>query len=814
MVCKTLQVPLTLPDDPHGPATFIHTIEERLANQPGIKRVSVSANGESDAPRQGQIHLEYDPDLLSLAQVNRCIEQAGGSIKESVGHLVLPITGVLTPQSERVVQAVLNKLPGVMASVSFGSQTVRIEFDRSRCALPEIVRRLDHMGIRVGHDVAGGVKAEGEKKQALSIPACCQRAVSHRDLVLAGVGGVFLLAGLVVNLWGGAQWLRLSLLAVSYVCCGWYTVPEMLKALRQLRLDIDLLMLAAAGGAAYLGHYEEGALLLLLFSLGNAGQRLAMSRARGAIKALAELSPQTAIRVDGDGEREVPVGDLKVGDLVLVRPGQRTPADGTVDSGQSAVDQAPITGESMPVDKSPGDGVFAGCINGDGALTVRVTKPSHENTIAKVIKLVEEAQSTKSPTQLFTDKVERWYVPFVLAATAGLVVVPPMAGIAPAREASIWAGWFYQAMAFLTAASPCALAIGTPAAVLSGIGHAARTGVLIKGGAHLENLGRVAVVAFDKTGTLTPGKPVVTDVVSLVDDMDELKILTIASAVERGSQHPLALTVVAEAKARGCAQVMAEEVRQVQGMGIEGRVEGRHVMIGRPAMLEGLTGRADSPVFERVQSLQDQGKTAMIVAVDERAVGVIAMVDQPRSSAAGMVGRLKRMGIKHTVMLTGDNARTAQAIADSVGIDEVMAQLLPQEKLEAVRRLDERYGRVAMVGDGVNDAPAMAAATVGVAVSGAAGGGSDVALETADVALLADDLTKLPDAIGMARFTRRVIAQNLALALGVIFVLAPMAAMGYTTIYAAVMFHEGSTVVVVLNALRILGFRMDRSPEG
>jgi Cd2+/Zn2+-exporting ATPase len=758
--------------------------------------------------------LDYDPDLLSLAQINRYVEQAGGCLDESMAYLVLPIEGLVSPRGEHAVQAALNKIPGVVASISFASQALRVEFDRRQCALPEIVRQLDRFGIRVLPQAP--VKQEPAARKTDHARACCQRvesAAHYPDLLTAIVGGFLLAGAWTVHALDGPEALRLPLLAATYVLCGWRTAIVMLHSLRQLRLDIDLLMFAAAFGAAFLGHYEEGGLLLFLFALGGAGERLAMSRARRAIQALAAVAPQTAIVLDPQGgQREVRVEQLSVGDRLLVRPGQRVPADGPVVAGASAVDQSPITGEAIPVEKTVGDPVYAGSINGDGLLTIQVSKPSSENTIAKIIRMVEEAQSTKSPTQQFTDQVERWYVPIVLITTACLIVIPPLLGLPSSRDDSSWAGWFYQAMAFLTAASPCALAIGTPAAVLSGIGRAARGGVLIKGGVHLENLGRARVVAFDKTGTLTRGRPEVTDIIPLTPAWDQTELLATTAAVERGSQHPLAEALVAEADARECPRRIAERVEQIAGFGIVGTVDRQRVMIGRVGMLHrpgapSIDPDALAAAWQHIRKIEAQGKTTMVVVIDDRIAGVIGLADQPRTGAAAMIGQLKRLGIRRTIMLTGDNTQTAAAVASQIGIDEYHAELLPQDKLLKVRELDRAYGRVAMVGDGINDAPAMANATVGIAVGGASGGGSDVALETADIALLADDLKKLPEAIGVSRLSRRIIIQNLCFALGVMGVLAPFAAMGYTTIYTAVLFHEGSTVLVVLNALRILAYR-------
>jgi Cd2+/Zn2+-exporting ATPase len=545
-------------------------------------------------------------------------------------------------------------------------------------------------------------------------------------------------------------------------------------------------MFAAAFGAAAIGHPEEGALLLVLFAFGGAGEAMAMDRARNAIEKLTKLAPETATMRDETGnERLVPVAALKPGDRILIRPFDRVSADGAVEEGESAIDQSPITGESVPIEKSPGESVFAGTINGQGLLVVRVTRTSAESTLSKIIRLVHEAQASKSPTQLFTDKVEKRYVPLVLIATALLIVVPPLV------QGGNLSAWFYRAMAFLTAASPCALAIGTPAAVLCGIARAAQIGVLVKGGAHLETLGRVKTVALDKTGTLTRGRPEVTAIVPL-DSVDESELLRLAASVEQVSTHPLAAAIVAEAKHREVRLPDATDVQQIAGKGIMGMVEGRRVEIGR------LT--SDRP-SSQLAELLDAGNTVVQVTIDNRVAGAIALADRPRDNAIDALQRLQRIGVRRRIMLTGDNRNVANAIAAKLGVDEVHAELMPQDKLRIVIELREKYGSIAMIGDGVNDAPALAAADVGIAMGGA---GTDVALETADVALMADDLGKLPDAIALSRFARRIITQNLAIALGVIAVLAPLSALGFTYLGVAVLFHEGSTVVVVLNSMRIL----------
>jgi Zn2+/Cd2+-exporting ATPase len=710
--------------------------------------------------------------------------------------LILAVDGLASPGTEQAVEHTLARLPGVSAKASHAEQTVRVEFDRSTCAIPEIVRRLDALGLKLRTNTPGGAIKHAPASRERATPRDVIRwLLRDRQLVMALLGGFLLIGAFLVHRFHGPGWVRIALIIPAYFLTGWFTFIDTAKVLWEIRFDIDVLMFAAAFGAASLGHYEEGGLLLFLFALGGAGEEMAMERARRAIAALAKLAPETAtLRGAGGEETIVRVADLKLDDHVIVRPFDRVPADGSVISGASAVDQSPITGESVPAEKAVGSQVFAGTINGEGMLLVSVTKLAAESTLAKIVRMVEEAQASKSPTQWFTETVERRYVPIVLLATAALIVLPPV------LLHGGWAIWFYRAMAFLTAASPCALAIGTPAAVLSGLARAARGGVLIKGGAHLENLGRVRAIAFDKTGTLTRGRPELTDVVLLDDSVAEAEALALAAAVERNSSHPLAQAIVAEAQARRCREAFADELVQVPAQGVRATVEGQVVAVGKLALAAETTVAAR----ETIERLAAEGKTTVVVIVGGRPRAVIGLADRPRPNAADMLNRLRRIGIERTIMLTGDHAPVAAAIAKQIGVDEFHADLLPEDKVQRVRELVDRRGRVAMVGDGVNDAPAMAASTVGIAMGGA---GTDVALETADVALMADDLGKLPEAIGLSRFSRRIIRQNLVIALGVISILAPVAALGGTSLGIAVLFHEGSTVVVVLNALRLLIYR-------
>jgi Cd2+/Zn2+-exporting ATPase len=628
-------------------------------------------------------------------------------------------------------------------------------------------------------------------------PAFLPHWMQHYWTVLTvGGAGVFLLLGFL-----GERFLHfppsvaIACYIAAYVCGGIDVAREAVPAVFRGKFDTDLLMLAAAAGAASLGKWPEGAFLLFLFSLGHAGEHYALDRARHAVGALGELMPRSAHRKQGERIEEVAVDELEVDDVVVVRAGDRVPSDGTIVAGESSLDQSAITGESVPVARKVGDDVFAGTINQENALDVRVTKLARDNTLARVMRLVSEAQEQQSPTQRFAETFTRRFVPAVLILTLLVIVLPAL------LLHWTWADSFYRGMLLLVGASPCALAIGTPAAVLAGIAQAARHGVLIKGGAHLENLGRLETIAFDKTGTLTTGQFSLTEVVSL-NGMSEDDVLGVAAAVEEQSSHPLAKAIVAAARERSVRFARASSVENLAGKGARGRVDDALVTVGARRAFEG-DGTREGRLGDTIKRLEGAGQTTVIIRKDDQFVGVVGLADQARSRADAVLARLHRQGIERRVMLTGDNAAVANAVAKKVGIDEVHAELLPEKKLSVIKDL-QAHGPIAMVGDGVNDAPALAAATVGIAMGGA---GTAVALETADVALMGDDLGKLSFAVGLSRATQRIIKQNLIIALGVIGLLILAAMAGVIPLSIAVVFHEGSTVAVALNALRLLAWK-------
>ena len=633
-----------------------------------------------------------------------------------------------------------------------------------------------------------------------SAPAFLPHWLQERwTLTLVALTGVLLAAGWIGETFLGLPpQIALLFYILAYVAGGWDVATHAVPGLLRGKFDTDVLMLAAAAGAALLGEWAEGAFLLFLFSLGHAGEHYALDRARSAVNALGALMPKTAHVRRGGQIEEVDVASLAVDNVVVVRPGDRIPVDGAVAAGSSTVDQAAVTGESVPVAKQVDDEVFAGTVNQENVLDVRVTRVAADNTLARIMRMVQEAQSQQSPTQQFIEQFTRWFVPAVLVLVALVVVIPPLVNLMPLSAS------FYRGMLLLVAASPCALAIGTPAAVLAGIAQAARNGVLIKGGVHLENLGRVQVMAFDKTGTLTEGRFAVTDIVPL-DGAGEEQVLRLAGAVEKQSNHPLAQAVVRAVEERGLQTPAAENVQNTAGRGLQGSVEGKTVRVGAKAFFDGADGaKVDADVGAKIDEFERQGKSTMLVAVDGRLLGLLALADQPRPGVAGVLKQLGDLHVRKLVMLTGDNPQAAQRIGAELGVTDVRAGLLPEDKLAAIQALAREHGRLAMTGDGVNDAPALAAATVGIAMGGA---GTAVALETADVALMADDLGKLPFAVGLSRASRRIIVQNVVIALGVIAVLILTSVLGVVQLSGAVIFHEGSTILVVLNALRLLVYK-------
>ncbi|MFW5939610.1 MAG: heavy metal translocating P-type ATPase [Halolamina sp.] len=702
----------------------------------------------------------------------------------------------------RSLERALERRPGVNeAAVSFRRGTVRIDYDATAVSTAELDETVRAHGVSVrGGTGSDDVEGTGRTRSELRVEA-------------AFVG--LTLLGMVTGI--GATWLDAPVelrwlgYGVAYVFGGWYGLVGAIETLRHRAVDIDLLMIVAAVGALSIGAPFEGAMLLFLFSLSNVLQHYAIGRSRRAIRSLVEMRPDTA-RVRRAGTVvTVPIDEVQVGDEFVVRPGDRIPLDGTVATGESTVDESSLTGESVPVAKAPGDEVFGGTINESGSLEIRVTRRAQESAITRLIHMVEEAQSEKAPTQRLIDRLEQPYVLGVFGLTVAAIAIP-LALDAAFRPT------FYRAMTLMVAASPCAVIISTPAAVLSAIASGGRQGVLFKGGEHVETAATIDAVAFDKTGTLTEGDTRLTDV-EVRDDgpdddaaVDADGLLSLSAGVQARSEHHLAEATVEAATARGLSVPDAEGFHADAGKGVHATVDGAVVHIGNRSYVE--TVLADASIdgievgLERLRELEADGKTSVVV-VRETAdgpvlLGWLAFTDTLRPGAAAMIERLRDLGVEHIVMLTGDNERVAARIAEEVGIDEVQAELLPEQKVDRVHDLVARYEHVAMVGDGVNDAPALATATLGIAMGGA---GTDVALETADVVLMGDDIGKVPYVLGLGRRTRRTLTVNLAIAFGAIGLMVGAILLRGIPLPLAVVGHEGSTVLVSLNGLRLLGFR-------
>jgi Cd2+/Zn2+-exporting ATPase len=714
--------------------------------------------------------------------------------------------------SRRIEQILLKELGINSVSVS-ASGVIQIDLDITQTTQLEIAASIKKLNLHIvsikNTDEPSHHDDSDHKHSSLFFLG------ENTELYFALISGLCWILGVTFSFLPTPENAATTLFIIGAFFGGIFTFITAGKDLLRGKFEIDFLMLFAAIGAAVLGKWGESALLLFLFSLGHALEHYAMKRARKSISALSDLAPPMALlKINGE-LKEVHIEQLKVGDIIVVKPNSTIAADGVVTSGTSPVNQAAITGESMPVSKHPSPNwqneieikklppehrVFAGTINGNGVLEIKVLKQAKDSTLAKLIYLVKEAETQKSPTQHLTDKFEKYYVPSVLIIV--LLLLFAFLVIDETFNQS-----FYRAMSVLIAASPCALAISTPSAVLAGIARAARQGVLIKGGRPLEALGEISAIAFDKTGTLTQGKPTLTHAIPF-GKVTKAHLLKVAVSVEALSDHPLAAAIVAGGK-KELGEIEIPEAKNLKALiarGIQADWEGSTVHIGNRRLFEELTGApVPSEIDLKMAELESGGNTAMIVHQDNEYLGIVSAMDVARPETISTLAALKKLGIKRMIMLTGDNQKVADAIAKNIGITDPMGNLLPEDKVKAIKQLKSEENGVAMVGDGVNDAPAMASSSVGIAMGAA---GSDVALETADIALMADKLDNLPFAIGLSRKAKVIIKQNLVISLGMVAILVPLTIMGSIAIGPAVVFHEGSTLVVVLNALRLLKYEI------
>lgn len=615
------------------------------------------------------------------------------------------------------------------------------------------------------------------------------------------LSGLFIAVGYASQIMNGEDFYLTKVLFIFAIFIGGYSLfKEGFKNLLKFEFTMETLMTIAIIGAAFIGEWAEGSIVVILFAVSEALERYSMDKARQSIRSLMDIAPKEALVRRSGTDRMVHVDDIQIGDIMIIKPGQKIAMDGHVVKGYSAVNQAAITGESIPVKKNIDDSVFAGTLNEEGLLEVAVTKRVEDTTISKIIHLVEEAQGERAPAQAFVDTFAKYYTPAIIVIAALIATVPPL------LFGGNWETWVYQGLSVLVVGCPCALVVSTPVAIVTAIGNAAKNGVLVKGGVYLEEIGGLKAIAFDKTGTLTKGVPVVTDYIELTEatNIQQNKNYTIMAALEQLSQHPLASAIIkyGETREMDLTSINVNDFTSITGKGIRGTVDGNTYYVGSPVLFkELLASQFTDSIHRQVSDLQLKGKTAMLFGTNQKLISIVAVADEVRSSSQHVIKRLHELGIEKTIMLTGDNQATAQAIGQQVGVSEIEGELMPQDKLDYIKQLKINFGKVAMVGDGINDAPALAAATVGIAMGGA---GTDTAIETADVALMGDDLQKLPFTVKLSRKTLQIIKQNITFSLVIKLIALLLVIPGWLTLWIAIMADMGATLLVTLNGLRLM----------
>jgi len=756
----------------------VERLREMLQEMEGMRSVTINTDRRT-------LQVTYAKDLLTFEAIREAARQLGVTVAERFKHERIRILGLDCPDCAAKLEGAIMRLRGVVwASLNYATSVLIVEYEPSVIDLAAIQRRVRDFGYDIEEEVA-------------KVPARAKKFRFQRSarLALTALSGVLLTAGGLVYTFTGAGFVSDSLFLVAAVTGGVFAARAGILSIRSLAPDTNFLMTTAAIGAIAIGEYSEAAVVMFLFSLGSTLEAYTADRTRRSIRSLIEAFPSYAtVRRDGQ-ITDVPLERIEVGEIVIIRPGDKVPVDGIVTTGESTVNEAPITGESVPKEKRKGDPVYAGSINGRGSLEVRATTTVEDNTIARIVHLVEEAQAQKAPTQRFSETFGRIYTPVVVVLAVLVAVFGPTLFGGTQRE------WLVSALTLLVVSCPCALVISTPVAIVAAIGNAARMGVLIKGGAFLEALGSISAIAFDKTGTLTSGRMKVCDVTSFNGHSEE-EVLAVAAAVESRSEHPLADAVIEKAREAGVEEMHVSFFEAFPGKGARAVADGGAFYIGSRRLMEEFGIRI--PDSAAVAGMTEHGCSIIYVADETTVWGAIGVADTIREGTREAIGNLKRVGIKRTVMLTGDTANNAKAVAEALGIDEVYAELLPEDKVARVRELAARRGGVAMVGDGINDAPALAAANVGVAMGGM---GSPAAVEAADVALMADDIRMLPYAVDLSRKACNIIRQNIIFALAVVLLLVAGALVKWITHAAGVLGHEGSALLVIANSMRLLGRR-------
>jgi Zn2+/Cd2+-exporting ATPase len=757
---------------------------QRMVDLVGILRgVEEASYSETD----NVLHLRYFPELISVDTVQAAFRDFGIEVTNRWGHDTLTLLDLDCPDCATKIEKSVKQLRGVnWAHVNYAAGKILYEYSVGQVDRKSVVERI----ARVGYQVERRDRPRATKREWLR---------RYRATLLTGAAGTILAASyllaflkLLPEYWSGILFL------VSLAVSGWPVARSGYFALRTWTLDISVLVTVAGLGAIYLGHWGEAAMVMFLFSLGETLEAMTMNRTRRAIQALIEIAPKDALVRRQGREERVLVEDLQVSDLIVIKPGEQIPMDGQIEKGMSDIDQSPITGESNPVCREPGQKVFAGTINLSGSLEVQVTRLSKDTTLSRILQLVKEAQAKKAPSERLAETFGRYYTPAVVGAAILIAVLGPLVLGKPFHD------MLYLALTLLVVSCPCALVISTPVAIVSAIGNAARAGVLIKGGAFLEAAGRLQALAFDKTGTLTWGKPEVKDLIPLSEGFDAIKLASVAASLEQRSEHPLAEAMVAKARELGAPLQEVDQFLAIPGRGVRGKLQDVVHYAGNLAYWQEHSRLMTPEIIARIHQLETEGKSVFLVGTDEKILGLIAMADRLRESAPQAMAELRRRGIKKLILLTGDNPTTAEAIAREAGVDEFRAGLLPQEKVRVVHRLLDQYKTVGMVGDGINDAPALAASSVGIAMGSA---GTDVALETADIALMGDDLSRLATTISLSRKAVRVIRQNLVISFLAIGLLISFTFLGILNLTLAILGHEGSALLVIFNGMRLFPSR-------
>jgi Cd2+/Zn2+-exporting ATPase len=749
-------------------------IEKDVRKLPGVKSARVDF-------MSAKLNVEFDEAINSLDDIEAVVKNAGYSAKK-IGEkqkTTLIVKGMDCTDESIPIEERLKKMDGIF-SIKFNLVANKLIVEHN-IPLKEILKALKELGFEA--DLFDRAKKESHR-------TFWQK---RKMLILTIVSGIFAVGGTAHNYLHVPDIMTVPFLLIAIIAGGYYVVKKGLKEARNFRLGMNFLMTIAVVGAIFIGEWSEAAMVVFLFALAQLLESYSLDRARNSIRSLMELAPNIALLKTKNGSKTIPVEEVNIGDMIIIKPGDRIPLDGVVCSGSSFVNQAPITGESIPVEKSIKDEVFAGTINEKGTLEVRVTKKSEDSTLSQIIHLIEEAQAQKAPSQSFVEKFARYYTPSVVVFAILLAAIPPLFFNGVFQE------WLYRALVLLVISCPCALVISTPVTIVSGLTNAARSGILIKGGAYLENFSHLRVLAFDKTGTLTVGKPQVQTVIAL-NNHSESDLLMIAASIESRSEHPLAQAIVDYAEARNIQLKVVNDFESITGKGVRASIKGEVFYIGNHRLFEE-NGWCEEEIHPFLEEIEKRTHTAVVIGSERNVMGIIAIADAVRENARQAIKNLHSEGMEKTIMLTGDNQKTAEAIAREIGIDEFRAELLPQDKVVAIKELLTKHKHVAMVVDGINDAPALAAATMGISMGTS---GTDTALETADIALMKDDLSKLAYLTLLSRKTIRIVKQNIYLSLIIKGVFVILAIPGLATLWMAVFADTGASLIVVFNGLRAL----------